>query len=102
MQRRAGVIVPGDLVNILVMPDTGFCKDAATRTGDVNDVLTLPNGQQPAPGRRRDLQPARVLYQAAKVLFVDKTAVPQPGEVNETGPTPPRRTARPRPRSTPA
>jgi pilus assembly protein CpaB len=50
----AGVIVPGDLVNVLVLPDA--------ETG-----------------------PARVLYQAAKVLFVDKTAVPQPGEVNQTG-----------------
>ena len=29
--------------------------------------------------------PARYLYQAAKVLFVDKTAVPQPGEITSTG-----------------
>jgi Flp pilus assembly protein CpaB len=81
----AGVIVPGDLVNILVMPDTNFCKDSATLTGDANDVLTLPNGQSAPPGGAVICNPTRVLYQAARVLFVDKTAVPQPGEVSQTG-----------------
>jgi pilus assembly protein CpaB len=56
----AGLIVPGDLVNVLVV-----------------DEATSQAGSNPAP--------ARVLYQAAKVLFVDKTAVPQPGEVSQTG-----------------
>ena len=78
----AGVIVPGDLVNILVLPDTPFCGGA---TGDANDVVTFASGQQPTPGGAGICNPARVLYQAAKVLFVDKTAVPQPGEVNSTG-----------------
>jgi pilus assembly protein CpaB len=57
----AGLIVPGDLVNVLLLPDSAGGQ----------------NGSNSAP--------ARVLYQAAKVLFVDKTAVPQPGEVNQTG-----------------
>jgi pilus assembly protein CpaB len=58
----AGVIVPGDLVNVLVVPDAN-----AGSGGAVGGA------------------PARVLYQAAKVLMVDKTAVPQPGEVTQTG-----------------
>jgi len=31
--------------------------------------------------------PARVLFQSARVLFVDKSAVPQPGEVTSSGTT---------------
>ena len=81
----AGVIVPGDLVNVLVIPDTVFCKEGATPSGDASDVLSLPQGQQATPGGAAICNPARVVYQAAKVLFVDKTAVPQPGEVNNTG-----------------
>jgi len=53
----AGVIVPGDLVNVMVVPGGNSSSGA----------------------------PARVLYQAAKVLMVDKTAVPQPGEVTQNG-----------------
>jgi Flp pilus assembly protein CpaB len=57
----AGVIVPGDYVNIMMAPDP------------------LCNGSDPA------CAPARVLYQSARVLFVDKSAVPQPGEVGANG-----------------
>jgi pilus assembly protein CpaB len=58
----AGVIVPGDLVNVLIVPDANSGSGGAGSGG-----------------------PARVLYQAAKVLMVDKTAVPQPGEVTQSG-----------------
>jgi pilus assembly protein CpaB len=57
----AGVVVPGDLVNMLVLPEGG--------NGSANSAAS----------------PARVLYQAARVLMVDKTAVPQPGEVTQSG-----------------
>lgn len=59
----AGVIVPGDYVNVLIGPDTA-CS--------VNDTACVPS---------------RVLYQSARVLFVDKSAVPQPGEVTSAGTT---------------
>jgi hypothetical protein len=87
----AGTIVPGDFVNILVQPETPYCK-----LPDANGNFTLdPSGkgsiisafdpaQVPGPandGTVRFCNPARYLYQAAKVLLVDKTAVPQPGEV---------------------
>jgi pilus assembly protein CpaB len=57
----AGVIVPGDYVNIMMAPDP------------------LCGGSDPT------CVPARVLYQSARVLFVDKSAVPQPGEVGANG-----------------
>ena len=82
----AGVIVPGDLVNILVMPDTNFCADTTSLNAEANGVASVPTPQGAVgPGAAVLCNPARVLYQAAKVLFVDKTAVPQPGEVNSTG-----------------
>ena len=84
----AGVIVPGDLVNVLVMPDTFYCKSSNTSEGPKGAVVSSLDGGQP-PGIPQNggagiCNPARVLYQAAKVLFVDKTAVPQPGEVSST------------------
>jgi len=63
----AGVIVPGDYVNIMVKPENGAC----------------PEGTTPSP--QVVCNPLRVLYQAARVLFVDKSAVPQPGEVTGNG-----------------
>jgi hypothetical protein len=79
----AGVIVPGDLVNILVLPETGNCGAPGTAKGN---IVTTPQGNQaPQQGAVIVCNPARVLYQAAKVLFVDKTAVPQPGEVTSNG-----------------
>ena len=57
----AGVIVPGDSVNIMSAPPCAL--------GDPTCA------------------PARVLFQAARVLFVDRSAVPQPGEVGANGTT---------------
>jgi hypothetical protein len=90
----AGVIVPGDLVNILVVPDTGYCKkpddkgivDIEGQKGSV--ISKLDPGPQPPllpDGGVALCNPARYLYQAVKVLFVDKSAIPRPGEVNSTG-----------------
>jgi hypothetical protein len=90
----AGVIVPGDMVNILVLPDTGYCKKPDDQgfvaiEGTKGSVISkLPGGAQPpltADDGVAICNPARYLYQAAKVLFVDKTAIPQPGEVTSTG-----------------
>jgi len=58
----AGVIVPGDYVNIMMAPDP-VCSAAADNA----------------------CVPARVLYQSARVLFVDKNAIPQPGEITGNG-----------------
>ena len=89
----AGVIVPGDLVNLMVIPDAYNCKsgDNGKPLHDSADqqVVTNPDGAGqpgvPNNGGVTICNPARVLYQAVKVLFVDKTAVPQPGEVTSTG-----------------
>jgi Flp pilus assembly protein CpaB len=85
----AGVIVPGDFVNILVTPDAFYCKAAELNAPkhDGTDKGIVSNPDNPGqPGVSNDAgvticNPARVLYQAARVLFVDKTAVPQPGEL---------------------
>jgi hypothetical protein len=93
----AGVIVPGDFVNILVVPETTYCKtpdDAGKVTVEApkGGVISKSDPGQIAQGQAIDggtnvCNPARVLYQAAKVLFVDRTAVPQPGEVTASGNT---------------
>jgi Flp pilus assembly protein CpaB len=79
----AGVIVPGDYVNILVIPKTFYCVTGDTTTGPEGSIVSqLDGGQQPgipAQGGAAMCNPARYLYQKAKVLFVDKNAVPQPG-----------------------
>jgi len=61
----AGVVVPGDYVNVMVKPENAGCPE-----GTSAQVVCSP---------------LRVLYQAARVLFVDKSAVPQPGEVTGNG-----------------
>lgn len=85
----AGVIVPGDFVNILVKPTTFYCAKDDTQQAPEGAIVSDPDpGQQlgiKSDGNVTLCNPARYLYQAAKVLFVDKTAVPQPGEVNATG-----------------
>ena len=63
-----------------------FCKRLSSLASDAFTWHHLPashlaDGLQVLAGI---CNPARVLYQAAKVLFVDKTAVPQPGEVSST------------------
>jgi hypothetical protein len=78
----AGTIVPGDFVNILVQPESFNCGGAGG-TGKGSLGAAADPAQQPSNGNDNKLTictPARYLYQAAKVLLVDKTAVPQPGE----------------------
>ncbi|MEY2448007.1 MAG: pilus assembly protein CpaB, partial [Acidimicrobiaceae bacterium] len=91
----AGVIVPGDLINILVQPEAGYCKKPddkgiITIEGQKGSIISKPETAQLTEAQALDggtviCNPARFLYQAAKVLFVDKTAVPQPGEITSTG-----------------
>jgi hypothetical protein len=78
----AGTIVPGDFVNILVQPDSFNCGGSGA-SGKGGLGAAADPAQQPSTGNDNKLTictPARYLYQAAKVLLVDKTAVPQPGE----------------------
>jgi hypothetical protein len=79
----AGTIVPGDFVNILVLPDAPLCGGGTGGKGAI--LSSLDPANQPPSGNDNKVticSPARYLYQAAKVLLVDKTAVPQPGEVS--------------------
>lgn len=97
----AGVIVPGDFVNILMNPtDTANCPATAQEAQAASAGGTGAQEQGSASGGKAVFErlypdiaasqqsdrglnicdPARYLYQAVQVLFVDKTAVPQPGE----------------------
>jgi hypothetical protein len=106
VQGVAGVIVPGDFVNILMAPTATFnCKDKAAQTAaaageggaagsgkSVNERPYADTARANAQDRGLNLcTPARYLYQSVQVLFVDKTAVPLPGEqttTNANGTTP--------------
>lgn len=107
VQGVAGVIVPGDFVNILLNPtDTANCAEVDAQTGAITEQGVASGGKAvferpyPDPQTRGQAQdrglnvctPARYLYQSVQVLFVDKTAVPLPGEqtaaaANGTAPT---------------
>jgi Flp pilus assembly protein CpaB len=73
----AGLIVPGDLVNIMVVSQAGCGSEVVD--GDTGDGTTTP-----AAAPSVICQPARYLYQAASVLFVDNNPVLQPGEAATT------------------
>lgn len=76
----AGLIVPGDLVNIMVAQDND-CEAGAVPEGEA--VPEDPTGTGQATILCRT---ARYLFQAAQVLFVDDDPVLQPGEVQQTNP----------------
>ena len=75
----AGVIVPGDLVNILVMPRRDFCADTAVAATWRRRHRSDAGSARCAGAAPRSATRPAYLYQAAKVLFVDKTAVPAAG-----------------------
>jgi Flp pilus assembly protein CpaB len=91
----AGVIVPGDFVNILLTPSVTAICDASgsggasqqTGSGSAVNERTFPETNAGRNQQDRGLNicsPARYLYQSVQVLFVDKTAVPLPGEQTAT------------------
>lgn len=73
----AGLIVPGDLVNIMVIQDNDCASQA-------EDGSTAPEDATAGDQVLVLCQTARYLYQAASVLFVDNNPVLQPGEAATT------------------
>lgn len=72
----ANLLVPGDFVNILVIPSAstgGPCDDSAAADGAT--TTTAPAGTSGVL-----CTPARYLYQKVQILFVDKLPIPLPGE----------------------
>ena len=68
----AGLIVPGDFVNLMVAQDNGGCGGTEQQAGA-------------PPGTTGILcRTARMLYQEAQVLFIDTNPVQQPGEAQVT------------------
>jgi Flp pilus assembly protein CpaB len=97
----AGVVVPGDYVNILVSPDTETCgsltpeEDATQAQEEGGEQVTVIEGADkrvaevplpPAQAQQLPARnpiyctPARYLFQSVQVLFIDKETVPLPGE----------------------
>jgi Flp pilus assembly protein CpaB len=87
----AGLIVPGDFVNILLSPSTTVnCSGAGAQvegSGKAVAERSYPDPSSRGQAQDRGLNictPARYLYQSVQVLFVDKSAVPLPGEQTAT------------------
>jgi pilus assembly protein CpaB len=74
----AGLIVPGDFVNVMVAQDTGLCGAAAPEGEGGEGGGT--GGESTAVLCRT----ARVLYQEVQVLFIDQSPIPLPGEQTGT------------------
>ena len=79
----AGLVVPGDLVNMMAIPLNNECGDEAG---------TAPEGEAPAEepaattgGGAVFCTPAQTVYQGVQVLFVDRSPIPLPGEQTATG-----------------
>lgn len=75
----AGLIVPGDLVNIMVIQEND-CE------GQTAEGEAAPAPEDPAGQAAVLCSTARYLFQAASVLFVDNNPVLQPGEAATTNP----------------
>jgi Flp pilus assembly protein CpaB len=83
----AGLIVPGDFVNVMLLPKDDAC---ATPTQDAGSNTSPPKlfDMRSAPVQSEYVcRPARFLYQKVQVLFVDKTTVTQPGQTQTTDTT---------------
>jgi pilus assembly protein CpaB len=72
----AGLIVPGDFVNVMVSQDTGLCGGGQAEG----------EGQEAGGGQSTAVlcRTARVLYQEVQVLFIDQSPIPLPGEQTGT------------------
>lgn len=68
----AGLIVPGDFVNVMVFAENDLCGGGAE---DEDGGAPLPADTTAVICRT-----ARVLYQEVQVLFIDRSPIPLPGE----------------------
>jgi pilus assembly protein CpaB len=80
----AGLLVPGDFVNILVQPDIDLCGSGGNvdLSGAPEEVVS----PVPELGDTSFIlcDRARYLYQEVQILFVDKSPIPLPGEQTQT------------------
>lgn len=75
----AGLLVPGDEVNILITTEKPDVEDGALET---EVPPGTPEGVEMVGGVYA--QPARYLYQKVTILAIGRSAVPQPGETVDT------------------
>jgi Flp pilus assembly protein CpaB len=74
----AGLIVPGDFVNIMGTSETGACDAAAAEGEDA--APADPAAGDSVPVTAFLCRQARYLFQEVQVLFVDRSPIPLPGE----------------------
>lgn len=78
----AGLIVPGDLVNMMAVPSSDAC---ATETGAAPEGGEAPATAPTSGGGAVFCTPAQMVYQGVQVLFVDRSPIPLPGEQTAAG-----------------
>ena len=81
----AGLVVPGDLVNMMAVPQNSQC-------GETGTGAPAEGGEAPAEGATATegpaavfCTPAQTVYQGVQVLFVDRSPIPLPGEQTAAG-----------------
>ena len=78
----AGLIVPGDVVNMMAVPQANDCGEA----GAAAEGEAPAEGADPASGPAAVFcTPAQTVYQGVQVLFVDRSPIPLPGEQTAAG-----------------
>jgi pilus assembly protein CpaB len=80
----AGLIVPGDYVNMMAIPSNDACAEAAGAEGAGEAPADPAAPVAEGPGALL-CRPAQMVYQAVRVLFVDRSPVPLPGEQTAAG-----------------
>jgi pilus assembly protein CpaB len=77
----AGLIVPGDVVNMMAIPG----NDACAAAGGAPVEGEAPAEAAPTGAAALFCTPAQMVYQGVQVLFVDRSPIPLPGEQTATG-----------------
>lgn len=80
----AGLVVPGDFVNMMAIPSTSVCGEGTPEGGAAPPAPTGPDDQ--LAGLVLFCNPARMVFQEVQVLFVDRSPIPLPGEQQQTAP----------------
>jgi len=72
----AGLVVPGDFVNMMAIPGESICEGEVT----AEDAAAEAPSPQDLANLVLFCNPARMVYQEVQVLFVDRSPIPLPGE----------------------
>lgn len=74
----AGLVVPGDFVNMMAIPSNSICDEGGGAEG------ATPTPEEATGPVAIFCSPARMVFQEVQVLFVDRSPIPLPGEATTT------------------